>query len=60
MSPREVAELALLNLANGPLFIAGEQNKAMFDALLGMPRRDALREMADNIRAVLLPRGEKP
>ena len=60
MSPREVAELALLNLANGPLYIAGEQNKAMFDALLGMPRRDALRQMADNIRAVLLPRGERP
>jgi len=32
----------------------------MFDALLGMPRRDALRQMADNIRAVLLPRGERP
>ena len=60
MSPRDVAELALLNLANGPLYIAGEQNKAMFDALLGMPRRDALRQMADNIRAVLLPKEKNP
>mgnify|MGYP003108934086 CR=1 FL=1 len=55
MAPREVAELALENLGNGPVYIAGEQNQAMFDALLGMPRRDALRQMADNIRAVLLP-----
>ena len=59
MTPREVADLAQEHLDNGPVYIAGEQNQAMFDALLGMPRRDALRQMADNIRAVLLPRKEQ-
>ncbi|MCB1676114.1 MAG: SDR family NAD(P)-dependent oxidoreductase, partial [Halioglobus sp.] len=42
MSPHEVAALALDNLAQGPVYIAGEQNRAMFDALLAMPRREAL------------------
>lgn len=55
MSPREVAVLSLDNLRSGPVYVVGEQNRAMFDVLLGMPRRAALLQMADNIRAALLP-----
>ncbi|MDO8863443.1 SDR family NAD(P)-dependent oxidoreductase [Haliea sp. E1-2-M8] len=51
MSPRDVVLEALANLRNGPVYVAGEQNRAMFDALTGMPRREALLQMADNIRA---------
>lgn len=53
MSPREVARLALDHLAEGPVYVAGEQNRAMFDGLLAMPRREALLAMADNIRKAL-------
>lgn len=58
MSPWEVATLGLDNLRNGPVYVAGDQNRAMFDALLSMPRRAALLQMADNIRAALLPQGD--
>jgi len=58
MSPREVVLEALANMENGPVYVAGEQNQAMFDALTGMPRREALLQMAANIRAALLPRKE--
>lgn len=54
MSPTAVAVEALENLSNGPIHVAGAQNQAMFAALTGMPRRDALLQMADNIRAALL------
>lgn len=54
MSPRDVVLEALANLRNGPIYVAGEQNRALFDALTGMPRRDALLHMADSIRAALL------
>lgn len=53
MSPRDVVLEALANLRNGPVYVAGEQNRAMFDVLTGMPRREALLQMADNIRAAL-------
>jgi short-subunit dehydrogenase len=62
MSPREVAALALDNLGNGPTFVAGEQNREMFAALTAMPRREALLQLADNVRAVVQParlRGEE-
>ncbi len=55
MSPREVVLEALGNLRNGPIYVAGEQNRAMFAALTAMPRREALIQMAANIRAALLP-----
>ncbi|MFO7551825.1 MAG: SDR family NAD(P)-dependent oxidoreductase [Haliea sp.] len=55
MSPRDVVLEALANLRNGPVHIAGEQNRALFAALAGMPRREALLQMAANIRAALLP-----
>ncbi|WP_116365823.1 SDR family NAD(P)-dependent oxidoreductase [Parahaliea mediterranea] len=54
MSPREVAAEALDHLTQGPIHVAGEQNRAMFDGLLAMPRRDALLALADNIRKALL------
>ncbi|GAB3279479.1 SDR family NAD(P)-dependent oxidoreductase [Parahaliea aestuarii] len=54
MSPREVAREALDNLAKGPVYVAGEQNRAMFDGLLAMPRREALLALGDNIRRALL------
>jgi hypothetical protein len=53
MSPEEVAALALDKLSQGPVYIAGEHNRAMFDALLAMPRRAALARLADNIRNAL-------
>lgn len=51
MSPREVAMIGLDNLKNGPLMIAGEQNQAMIDATLAMPRHDALHMMAQAMQA---------
>lgn len=54
MSPREVAREALEHLADGPIHVAGEQNRAMFDGLLALPRREALLTMADSIRKALL------
>jgi uncharacterized protein len=53
MSPRAVVMEALANLRNGPIHVAGAQNRAMFAALTAMPRRNALLQMADNIRAAL-------
>jgi len=53
MSADEVAALALDHLRDGPVYIAGEQNRAMFDALLKMPRREALLAMADNVLKAL-------
>ena len=55
MSPRDVVLEALANLRNGPVHVAGEQNRALFAALAGMSRREALLQMAANIRAALLP-----
>ncbi len=54
MSPREVAREALDHIAQGPIHVAGAQNRAMFDGLLAMPRPEALLTLADNIRRALL------
>ncbi|TXS96073.1 SDR family NAD(P)-dependent oxidoreductase [Parahaliea maris] len=54
MHPRDVARDALDHLADGPVRVCGEQNRAMFDGLLALPRREALLAMADNIRKALL------
>lgn len=53
MSPEAVAAEALDHLDEGPIWIVGEHNQAMFDAILNMPRRDALYSMADAMRAAL-------
>jgi short-subunit dehydrogenase len=52
MGAEEVAQLALDNIRNGPVFIAGKHNQDMFNALTNMPRRDALLMMADNMKNV--------
>lgn len=51
MSAREVAEIGLNNLKNGPTIIAGEQNQAMIEGTLAMPRREALQMMAQAMQA---------
>lgn len=50
MPARDVARLALDNLAEGPTFISSEVYKASFDQLLALPRRDALRAMAAGMK----------
>lgn len=50
MKARDVAELALDNIGNGPTFVSSEHYRALFDRLLAMPRREALIGMAEGIR----------
>ena len=50
MTPDEVAELTLAHIKNGPVYIPSAHYEAMFDALLSMPRGDALLAMADNMK----------
>lgn len=53
MKAKEVAALALDNLKHGPTFISSEHYRRQFDALLSMPRREALMAMADGLRQSL-------
>jgi short-subunit dehydrogenase len=53
MSPEEVAQEALDNIQNGPIYIAGAGNREMFAGITNMPRRDALNIMGENMKAVL-------
>ena len=46
MPAREVAELTLDNIENGPVFFSSEPYRANFEKLLALPRRDALTTMA--------------
>ena len=50
MAPREVAQIGLDNLANGPVVIAGEGNQQMVDGLLSMNRPEAIKIMAENMK----------
>ena len=50
MSPEEVARLALDNLANGPTLVTSEHYRASFEALLSLPRREALMAMARGMK----------
>ena len=50
MSPDDVAQLALVNIANGPVYLPNPHYKAMFEKLLSMPQRDALSAMAAGMR----------
>jgi short-subunit dehydrogenase len=50
MSAEEVVRLAFENIANGPVFVASGHYKAMFDQLIALPQRDALRAMAASLR----------
>lgn len=50
-APDELARLTLDNLANGPTFFPNAIYKAQFDAMLAMPRPDALRAMVGGMKA---------
>ncbi|MDE2595397.1 MAG: SDR family NAD(P)-dependent oxidoreductase [Sphingomonadales bacterium] len=47
---REVARLALDNLANGPTFVSHPVYEAMFDKMRALPRREALSAMAQGMK----------
>ena len=49
--PRELAVLTLDNLANGPTYFPNAHYKAQFGAMLSMPKADALRAMAEGMKA---------
>ncbi len=53
MSPLEVAQEAIDNITEGPVYINGAHNREMFEAVTAMPRRDALLMMGENMRRVL-------
>jgi short-subunit dehydrogenase len=50
---REVAQLALDNIANGPVFVPNAHYKAQFEALTAMPRAQAVVAMASALKATL-------
>lgn len=50
MPAADVAELTLNNIQNGPTFISSPHYRASFEALLSMPRRDALKAMAAGMK----------
>jgi short-subunit dehydrogenase len=50
---RDVARLALDNIASGPTFVPNAHYKAQFEQLTAMPRRDALTAMAGALKATL-------
>ncbi len=51
MSPREVAELGLRHLGNGPNYIPGAMNRVLMSALHLLPRRLALRLAGQGMRS---------
>jgi len=50
---REVAELALDNITNGPVFVPNAHYKAQFEQLTAMPRAQAVLAMASALKATL-------
>lgn len=46
----DVARLALENIRNGPIYTPNERYKEMYDEILSKPRRQALRDMAENLK----------
>ena len=53
MSAEEVAREAIENIDSGPVWIAGEHNRALFEAMTAMERREALSMMAETMQSVL-------
>jgi len=51
MSPEDVVNLALAHVADGPMLIASEHYRLLFDRLLAMPRREALTAMARSMQS---------
>jgi short-subunit dehydrogenase len=54
MAPREVAELALTHIEDGPVYIVGEKNEHRARALAKMPRRESLPLVREAMKQVLL------
>jgi uncharacterized protein len=52
MEPDDVAREGLANLANGPTWVAGEANRAGFDALRALPRAEAVAWMSQGARTI--------
>ena len=50
MDAADVAREGLENVANGPTWVAGESNRAMFDAVCTMPRRDMVTAVSGMVR----------
>ncbi len=50
-APRDLAVLTLDNLAEGPTYFPNLHYKAQFDAMLAMPKPDALKAMAQGMKA---------
>jgi short-subunit dehydrogenase len=50
---REVAQLALDNIANGPVYVPNAHYKAQFEQLTAMPRAQAVLAMASALKATL-------
>jgi hypothetical protein len=50
---REVAQLTLDNIANGPVFVPNTHYKAQFEQLTAMPRAEAVVAMASALKATL-------
>jgi hypothetical protein len=52
MEPDEVAREGLANLDNGPVWVPGDANRAGFDYLRRVPRRDAVNVLSQAARTV--------
>ena len=50
MDAADVAREGLENIANGPTWVAGESNRAMFDAVCTVPRRDMVTAVSGMVR----------
>jgi len=53
MSAVEVAQEAIDNITEGPVFISGAHNREMFEAVTAMPRGEALLMMGENMKQVI-------
>ena len=51
MEPDDVAREGLDHLADGPTWVVGDDNRAIYDALRGIPAVDAVQAMSAGIRA---------
>ena len=52
MDPDDVAREGLEHLGEGPTWVAGEANRATFDVLRSLPRRDVVMAMSDATRSL--------
>jgi len=52
MDPDDVAREGLVNIANGPTWVAGEANRAGYEYMRSLPRADAVALMSQGARAI--------